>query len=244
MKNIKLTIAYQGTAYSGWQVQKNAVSIESKLMEAIQAVIGEDVKVYGSGRTDAGVHAEGQIANFKTDATIPPERFCYALNSQLPEDIRVLKSEAVPLTFHSRYCAKGKIYQYNLLPQVIDHPLYHAYSWQVRYALDLERMRKGAKYFLGNHDFAGFMSTGSSVKDTIRTIESLDFVEKGPLWVMTIKGNGFLYNMVRIIAGTLVEVGYGKIEPEQLTEIINSKNREKTGITAPARGLILKQVLY
>ncbi|SDY35590.1 tRNA pseudouridine38-40 synthase [Eubacterium barkeri] len=244
LRNIKLTISYKGTAYAGWQFQKNAPSIEEALLDAIGQVTGETVKLYGAGRTDAGVHAEGQVANFTTASRIPGERFSLALNTKLPRDIRVVESQLVPVEFHSRYSAIGKIYAYTLYIAPIESPFYWDYSWHIRETLDLAAMKSAATAFLGEHDFRGFMSTGSSVKSTVRQIDALSIQSAGPLIRLTFQGNGFLYNMVRIITGTLVSVGMGKIKSGEIPGIIASGDRELGGMTAPAQGLMLKKVIY
>ncbi|MEA5074697.1 MAG: tRNA pseudouridine(38-40) synthase TruA [Eubacterium aggregans] len=244
MRNIKLTISYKGTAYAGWQFQKNAHSIEEALLDAIHQVTGEVVKLYGAGRTDAGVHAQGQVANFTTASRIPPERFALALNTKLPRDIRVMESHQVPEDFHSRYSAVGKIYAYTLYTAPIESPFYWDYTWHIREVLDLRAMDTAARAFCGEHDFRGFMSTGSAVKSTVRRIDTLTIEDHSPEIQLTIQGNGFLYNMVRIITGTLVAVGMGKIKAEDIPGIIESGDREQGGITAPAQGLMLKKVIY
>lgn len=244
LRNIKLTISYKGTAYAGWQFQKNAPSIEEALLDAIGQVTGETVKLYGAGRTDAGVHAEGQVANFTTASRIPSERFSLALNTKLPRDIRVVESQLVPEEFHSRYSAIGKIYAYTLYTAPIESPFYWDYIWHIREVLDLRAMDTAARAFCGEHDFRGFMSTGSAVKSTVRRIDTLTIEDHGPEIQLTFQGNGFLYNMVRIITGTLVAVGMGKIKAEDIPGIIESGDREQGGITAPAQGLMLKKVIY
>lgn len=244
MVNIALTVAYRGTHYAGWQIQPNAPSIQAAIVKAIAAVTGETVSLNASGRTDAGVHAEAQVANFNTDSTIPPQRFALALNTKLPRDIRILSSVAVAPTFHSRYDAQGKTYCYRLYLGVVDSPFYHDYTWHIKENLMVDAMKKGAEAFMGTHDFKGFMSTGSSVKTTIRTIYRIHLAQEGPLVTLSYTGSGFLYNMVRIITGTLVAVGKGQISPEELPAIIQSGERSRAGITAPARGLMLQKVFY
>ena len=207
MTNIKLTIQYDGTNYCGWQRQKNGISIQEKVEDAIYLVTGEKVKLIASGRTDRGVHAQGQVANFITSSKIPPDRFKYALNSKLPQDISIVKSELVPENFHARYDAKGKVYRYVIFNGEIRNPLYNRYAYHVPVKLDFDLMDKAKDYFLGRHDFRAFMAQGSSVKSTIRTIKDINLDKREELIFFTIEGDGFLYNMVRIIVGTLVEVG-------------------------------------
>ncbi|NLX61412.1 MAG: tRNA pseudouridine(38-40) synthase TruA [Tissierellia bacterium] len=244
MTNIKLTIQYDGTNYCGWQKQKNGISIQEKIEDAIYLVTGEEVNLIGSGRTDRGVHAQGQVANFITSSKVPPSRFKYALNSKLPEDISIVKSELVADDFHSRYDAKGKIYRYLIYNGEIRNPLYNRYAYHVPIKLDFQSMDKAKNYFLGSHDFKAFMAQGSSVKSTVRTIKGISLDQKGNLICLTIEGDGFLYNMVRIIVGTLVEVGLGKIKGDSIPHIIKSKDRKMAGHTAPAKGLCLEKVYY
>ncbi|MDO4288213.1 MAG: tRNA pseudouridine(38-40) synthase TruA [Eubacterium sp.] len=244
MRNIHIIVAYRGTHYAGWQRQPNGVTVEEKLREAIHSITGEWTTIYGSGRTDAGVHAHGQSANFHTDASIPPERFALAMNTKLPEDIRVMSSREVPEDFHSRFDARGKRYLYQLYLDKIADPFISDYAWQIERPLDMAAMERAAACFEGIHDFAGFMAAGSAVKDTVRTIHSIEFTKDDKLLTLAFTGNGFLYNMVRIITGTLVAVGLGKIGAGAIPEIIASKRREAAGITAPARGLFLDEVFY
>lgn len=244
MKNIKLTIQYDGTNYCGWQKQKNCPSIQEEIEKAIFKVTGEKVNLIGAGRTDKGVHAQGQVANFMTTSSIPADRFKYALNSKLPSDIKIIESQLVDKSFHSRYDALGKKYAYIIFNREILNPLYRNYSYHIPYGLDYEKMKIAAEYFKGTHDFSAFMASNSSVKNTVRTIYDIDLKKDGELIYISIKGNGFLYNMVRIIVGTLVEVGSGKLSPHSIASIIESKNRQKAGHTAPAKGLYLVEVYY
>ncbi len=244
MGNIKLVIQYDGTNYCGWQKQKNGISIQEEIEKAIFIVTGEKVNLIGAGRTDKGVHAQGQVANFLTSSSIPADKFKYALNSKLPEDIKVIESELVDDSFHSRYDALGKKYTYIIYNRRILNPLYRNYSYHVPYKLNFHYMEEAAKYFLGTHDFSAFMASNSSVKSTIRTIYNIDLKKDKDLICISIKGNGFLYNMVRIIVGTLVEVGSGKLNPNSIPNIIESKDRKKAGHTAPAKGLYLDEVYY
>jgi len=244
MPNIKLVIQYDGTDYSGWQKQPSMVSIQETIEDAIFKVTGEKVNLIGAGRTDKGVHAQGQVANFITNSNIPADRFKYAINSNLPEDIRIIESEQVHDSFHSRYDAKGKKYTYTIFNGKILNPIYRRYSYHVPYELNLNDMNQAAKYFLGTHDFSAFMSSNSSVKSTIRTLYHVELKKDGDLIYVSLQGNGFLYNMVRIIVGTLVEVGTGKLTPSSIVHIIESKDRKKAGHTAPAKGLCLEKVYY
>lgn len=242
--NIKLRLQYDGTNYHGWQIQKNGVTVQQTLMDAIEAVTGERVTVIGCGRTDAGVHAMNYVCNFLTSSCVPSVKYPYALNSHLPDDIRVFEAEAVTEDFHAGDCAEKKRYIYRILNSDINDAFLSKYAWHVKMPLDIEAMREASKAFLGEHDFVGFASSGFSVKTTVRTIYSLDITKEENLLTIDICGNGFLYNMVRIIAGTLVHVGAGRIDPSDMGRIIASKCREEAGITAPAHGLFLKEVYY
>lgn len=246
-KNIKLTIEYDGTNYSGWQKQKDSSinTVQKTLEEAISKVTGEDCEVIGSSRTDAGVHALGFVANFITESRIPPDKFKYAINSKLPEDIVIKNSEEVPLEFHSRLDSKGKKYVYTIINREERAAIWRNYAYHFHKKLDTDLMKQGSKFFIGTHEFDAFYKkTGSSVKSTIRTIYYCDVVSKGDIIEFIVIGNGFLYNMVRIMAGTLIEVGIGKIEPKDIQSILASKNREKAGKTLPPQGLCLHEVFY
>lgn len=243
MRNLKLTIQYDGTKYCGWQKQPNSSGIQGTIEYAIYEITKEKVNIIGSGRTDAGVHALGQVANFKTNSNIPAARMPDALNAKLPKDISIIDCQEVSDDFHSRYSATGKIYRYLIYNKPYRSPLYKDISYHVRYDLDIEKMRVEAQSLLGTHEFKGFMSSGSSVKDTVRTIHNISIEESGDLIVLEVEGNGFLYNMVRIIVGTLVDIGRGRID-KPLEEIIASQDRGEAGHTAPAHGLFLKKVHY
>lgn len=243
MRNLKLTIQYDGSKYCGWQKQPNSPGIQGTIEYAIYEITREKVNITGSGRTDAGVHALGQVANFKTNCTIPASRIPDALNAKLPKDISIINCEEVDDDFHSRYSANGKIYRYLIYNKPYRSPLYKDTSYHVRYDLDMDKMRLEAKSLLGEHDFKGFMSSGSSVKDTVRTIYDISITESEDLIVFEVEGNGFLYNMVRIIVGTLIDIGRGRIT-KSMEEIIASGDRGQCGHTAPAHGLFLKKVHY
>ncbi|MEA4827695.1 MAG: tRNA pseudouridine(38-40) synthase TruA [Clostridium sp.] len=243
-KNIKITIEYDGTNYAGWQKQKNAITIQQKVEEAIAEVTGNHIEVIGCSRTDAGVHAKGFVGNFITDSTIPPEKFKYAINNKLPDDIVILKSEEVPLSFHSRYCSKGKTYVYTILNRNERPVINKNYVYQVSNLLDLDLMTEGSKHFLGKHYFDSFRKSGSSVKSTERTIYSIDIKKEGEYITIKVTGDGFLYNMVRIMVGTLIEVGIGKIPPTDISNIIRAKDRARAGKSVPPQGLCLHKVFY
>lgn len=244
MSNIKLTIEYDGTNYHGWQSQKNALSIQDTLENALRKLTGEECKLIGSSRTDVGVHALGQVANFHTNSRIPPEKFSYALNSILPKDIAIKESAEVPLDFHSRHCAKGKKYKYIICNSTYRPALLRNRAWHISSPLNIEAMSKAAMYFQGTHDFSAFRATGSSVKTSVRTIMQTSLKANEEIIEFEISGNGFLYNMVRIIMGTLAEVGMGKIPYDAVPEIIESCDRTRAGKTAPAQGLYLVEVYY
>lgn len=243
MRNLKITIQYNGKNYCGWQRQPNSLGIQGNIENAIYEITKEKVKLIGSGRTDAGVHAFGQVANFLINSNIPASKLPLAINSKLPKDISVIDCVEVDDNFHSRYSAIGKTYRYLIYHSQHRSPIYKDISYQVKYDLDIEKMKKEAKFLLGEHDFCGFMSSGSSVLDTVRTISDISIKTEEDLIIIEITGNGFLYNMVRIIVGTLVDIGRGKID-ESLEDIISSKDRKKAGHTAPAHGLFLKKVYY
>lgn len=242
--NIKLKIQYDGTEYHGWQIQAGDATIQEELTKAVRCITGGEVKLKGCGRTDAGVHAESYVCNFHTDARIPVDRYPYALNSKLPKDIVCRSAELAEDDFDANRSAKAKRYIYKIYNSDIPDAFLGRYSWQYKHKLDVEKMKLAAKAFVGEHDFIGFASSGFTVKTTIRTIYSLDVKREGDLITIDVCGNGFLYNMVRIIAGTLAFVGSGKIEPEDMEAIIASKCRERAGVTAPPHGLCLKEVYY
>ena len=244
MKNIKLIISYRGTHYSGWQVQTNGITIQETIEKAIKQLTGERINLIGSGRTDAGVHAIAQCANFLTESTIPPDAFYKAINTKLPDDIRILESQWCDQSFHSRYDAKGKSYIYKICEDQVVSPFTTDLAFHVADSLDWKAMKEAAAHFIGEHDFRSFMASGSSVKSTVRTIEEISFEKNDSLREITFKGNGFLYNMVRIMVGTLYEVGRHRIAALDIQKIILSKDRSLAGITAPAYGLYLKEVYY
>ncbi len=242
--NVKLTVSYDGTAYCGWQLQKNGISVAETLNAAIERVTGEKVRVVGSGRTDAGVHAEGQVACFRTDAAIPPEKFYKAINAFLPPDVRVLKSERVADDFHPVKNAKKKTYEYSAYFSRTELPLKDRYAIKLDDNVNAAAMEKAAKLLVGEHDFKSFCSTGSSVKTTVRTIYSFDVKRENENVKFTVTGNGFLYNMVRIMVGTLFEIGKGKLSEKDLSDMLSGGGRSKGGKTVPAKGLCLKSVIY
>ncbi|MDV4152441.1 tRNA pseudouridine(38-40) synthase TruA [Clostridium sp. AL.422] len=244
MRNIKLTIEYDGTNYLGWQKQKVGKTIQGTIEEAIRSLTNEDIEVTGSSRTDAGVHAKGFIANFKTNNKIPANKYREAINHKLPEDIVILKSEEVNEEFHARYNARGKTYSYSILNRDVPSAIDRSYLYHVKRKLDLEAMKEACKYFIGTHDFVAFKTSGSSVKTTIRTISELYIEENDNIIKIYVTGDGFLYNMVRIIVGTLIMAGSHKIKPNEIKNIIANKQRENAGICVPATGLVLEKVYY
>lgn len=243
-KRICLTVAYDGTAYSGFQVQKNGRTIEGELNRALTELTGEDIRVIGASRTDAGVHGLCNRAVFDTASPIPGEKFSYALNQRLPEDIRVQSAEETAPDFHPRHCHSAKTYEYYIWNAPFPNPVKRLYAHFTYVPLDTEKMRRAAAYLVGEHDFASFCSVGSSAETTVREIYRLDVERSGQEIVIRVTGNGFLYNMVRIIAGTLMEVGRGSMAPEKMEEILAAKERAAAGPTAPACGLILTDIDY
>lgn len=244
MNNIKLTIEYDGTNFIGWQKQARGNSIQGEIENAINLVTGETINLIGSGRTDSGVHAKEQIANFMTKSSIPADRFKFALNNHLSREIAIINSEKVDDSFHSRHDAIGKRYKYLIYSNPIRSPLYRNFAYYVPYQLNFHKMLESIECFLGTHDFTSFMASNSSVKTTIRTVNNISIDKKGDLITFTIQGNGFLYNMVRIIVGTLVDIGRGQLEAKDISDIIKSKNRQTAGHTAPPQGLYLEKVYY
>ena len=245
MKRIKLTVAYDGTAYRGWQVQPNGITIEEVLNKALSDLLKEPVCIIGASRTDSGVHANGNVAIFDTENRMPGDKICFAVNQRLPEDIRVLNSEEVPLDWHPRKQNCIKTYEYKILNCRIDVPTRRLYAHFTYFPLDVEKMREAAQYLIGEHDFTSFCATKHQAEETVRTLYQID-VEKGTDDIITIRlrGNGFLYNMVRIIAGTLMKVGMGMCPPEEVKAILEARDRQKAGQTAPAKGLTLMGIEY
>lgn len=236
-----MTVAYDGTNYHGFQEQDNAVTIEGELKKALCSLLGTAVEVIGASRTDAGVHARCNVAVFDTDSAIPAEKFSYALNQRLPEDIRIQDSMEVAADFHPRHCHSLKTYEYHVLNRRIPDPTRTRYAYFTYVPLKLEWMKQAAGFLVGEHDFVSFCSTHTQAETTVRTITACEVTAWGDEIVIRVQGNGFLYNMVRIIAGTLLEVGSGRREPEQILEILEAKDRKAAGPTAPPNGLMLVQ---
>lgn len=244
MKRILLTISYDGTNYSGWQKQKNAVTVQGEFDKACSTLFKTDIESIGASRTDAGVHALGQRAVIDVDTSIPAEKIPLALNPLLPDDIVVTHAEEVGADFNPRFKAVKKTYEYSIYNAPFRNPIYRNYSEYVRCELDLDSMRTACEAFVGEHDFRAFCASGNSSKTTVRTIYSLDIEKDGDFIKIRVTGNGFLYNMVRIIAGTLIYVGEGRIAPDDLPEIIASGDRRKAGKTAGPSGLVLVKIMY
>ena len=244
MRNIKLTIEYDGKCYNGWQKQPDKLNIQGEIEKAIYNITQEEVDLIGSGRTDAGVHALGQVANFKTNSALPIEKLSLAINSQLKSSIIIKKAEEVDERFHSRYTAKQKTYRYIINNSKTGTAIYRNLEYCFPVKLNVEKMVEAAKYFEGEHDFKAFKSSGTSGKNSVRTIYKAEVRRDGERIIIELTGNGFLYNMVRIISGTLLDVGLGKIEPNEIPDIIEKKDRTKAGKTLPAHGLYLVKVQY
>ncbi len=254
MKRVKLIVAYDGTAYCGWQIQKNGITVEEVLNTHLSRLLGEDIHVTGASRTDAGVHALGNVAVFDTNTKIPGEKISYALNQSLPEDIRIRGSKEVEPDFHPRYHNSVKTYEYRIYNSPFEMPLCRGNTYFFHRKLDTEKMQAAADYLLGEHDFAAFCSSHAQVRETTRTIYRARVLTEeeqpageetgGRLIRFQISGNGFLYNMVRIIAGTLIEVGLSKYPPEHMKEILEGRDREQAGACAPAKGLTLLGIRY
>lgn len=242
--NIRLDLRFDGTNYHGWQIQPGKPTVQGILKDALFKVTGEDITPNGCGRTDSGVHASGYVCNFETSSAVPCDRLPYALNTFLPEDIVCVNAECVPDDFSSSYSAKAKTYRYTIDNSTFSDVFMQRFAWHYKYALDIDKMRRAGQYFLGTHDFIGFAKSGFTVKTTVRTIYDIKIEKNNDIITIDVTGNGFLYNMVRIIAGTLVFAGAGKLDPDSLGDIIESRSRSMAGITAPAKGLCLREVFY
>ncbi len=244
MRNLLLTLQFDGSKYHGWQVQPNAVTVQQILQDCIEEILQKRESVVGCSRTDAGVHANMYCCNVKTENHIPCKNFKQALNSTLPYDIAVLDCREVDLDFHSRYDCKSKEYIYKIYNSEVKNPFLHEYALHYKYPLDAEMLNRQAKYFIGTYDYSGFCSANSSVKSTVRTVKNACVERHGDMVVFTVEADGFLYNMVRIMVGTLLNIAQGKIEEDTVLDIIKSKNRTRAGITAPPCGLYLNKVNY
>lgn len=241
---VKLVVAYEGTNYCGWQIQPNGITIEQVLNETLSSLLGEEITVTGASRTDAGVHSLGNVAVFETHTKMPAEKISFALNQRLPEDIVVQESCQVPEDFHPRFSKSGKTYEYRILNCRFRQPLERRTSYFYHYPLNVSAMQKAAAYLVGEHDFTSFASVHAQTNTYVRTIYALDVVREGDMIRIRVQGNGFLYNMVRIIAGTLIQVGAGIKKPEDMESILAGKDRELAGPTAPAHGLTMIGLEY
>lgn len=241
---VKLVVAYDGTDYSGWQVQKNGISIQQRINEAVSGLFNTQLQVMGASRTDAGVHAMGNVCAFDVDTAMPAEKIAFALNARLPQDIVIQSSEEVPADFHPRYDAIEKTYEYHILNRQHKQPLKMRTCYFFHHPLDEAKMRAACAPLIGEHDFTSFASIHSQTKSFVRTIYSLGVRREGDEVIIRVTGNGFLYNMVRIIAGTLIQVGSGKREPSCTAGILAARDRGAAGPTAPAKGLVLVEICY
>ncbi|MDO4298187.1 MAG: tRNA pseudouridine(38-40) synthase TruA [Lachnospiraceae bacterium] len=243
-KRVKLTVAYDGTNYCGWQIQPNGITIESELNRHLSELLQEEIHVIGASRTDAGVHALGNVAVFDTSARMPAEKISYAMNTRLPADIRIQDSCEVRSDFHPRFCETVKTYEYKICNRRFPNPCERLYSLFYYWDLDVEKMRQAAVYLVGEHDFTSFCTNRPEVPNRVRTIYSLDVEKSGDMITIRVRGNGFLYNMVRIISGTLLRVGNGMIQPEEISGILAAKDRKRAGETARPEGLTLVRIEY
>jgi len=244
MRNIKLTIRYDGTAYAGWQTQGNARAIQEVLEKALGSVTDEKVKLIASGRTDAGVHAEAQVANFRTRSRLPLKAILKAVNSRLPKDIVVTRIDEVPARFNAQHDAKSKVYRYTIANGDSVDPFLRHYAAKYFYSLDMRAMRRAAKHLVGRHDFSAFRSIDARRADPVKKIRRIRIEKSGKLVYIYMEADGFLYNMARAMVGTLIEAARGKIRPEYVKEILKRKERRLCGPTAPAKGLCLVKVRY
>jgi len=245
MRNIRLLIEYNGTNYQGWQVQPKGPTIQGMVEEKLALITGEAVHLIGSGRTDSGVHAFGQVANFKTKSQLNIHSIQKALNSLLPPDIMIRRAEEVEEGFDARKQSKSKVYEYRILNRELRSAFDHEYAWHIPQKLDLEEMRKATRILIGEHDFSSFRSVGSPTRTAIRRVIRAEWKKGQDGFIrFEVEANGFLKQMVRAMVGTLVEVGKGKIDSEEFQKILDSKNRREAGPTAPAHGLFLKEVKY
>ncbi|MCR5208094.1 MAG: tRNA pseudouridine(38-40) synthase TruA [Eubacterium sp.] len=244
IKRLLFTIKYDGSAYHGWQVQKNALTVQEAFQDAVEKVFGSRLDVIGCSRTDSSVHAEMYCVSLDTDMNITPDGAVLALNTYLPSDIAAMECKEVPLDFHPRYSCKSKQYVYKIYNGKIRNPFLNKYAYHYRYNIDTERLNREAQAFLGTHDYSGFCSVKSDVENTVRTVYSASLKREGDLVLFTVEADGFLYNMVRIMAGTLLFINEGKIKDGELADIINSKDRTRAGKTAPPHGLYLNKVNY
>ena len=239
-----MVVAYDGTNYCGWQVQPNGITIEEVLNRNLSNLLGEKIEVMGASRTDSGVHSLGNVAVFDTNTRMPADKIAFALNQRLPEDIVVQGSCEVPSDWHPRYQESTKTYEYRILNRTFRMPTRRLDTYFYHYPLDVEQMSEAASYLVGTHDFASFCAANAQVKSTVRTIYSCTAQKENDIITIRVTGDGFLYNMARIIAGTLIEVGAGKRRPEEIKDILAAENRDAAGPTAPAQGLTMMGIEY
>ncbi len=244
MRRIMLVLAYDGTNFYGYQVQNDDRTVQKVVQDALYTLTGENIKSVASGRTDSGVHAQGQVVHFDTNSTIPASKFKDALNSLLDKDVRILKSKQVKNDFHARYDAKSKIYKYTIYNGDVENPLNSRYTAFYPYKIDFDKINDAIKEIVGTHDFKCFLASGSQVQNTVRTIDYIKVTKKAKTITFTIKGNGFLYNMVRIIVGTLLDVSQGRLTAQNVKDAIELKSRKLCGKTMPPNGLCLYKVFY
>ncbi len=245
LRSLRLTLEYDGSKYFGWQTQRDQPTVQETIEQAIAKIVGEKVALHGSGRTDRGAHALGQVAHFQCDSILPTERWLAALNAHLPDDIAVLRVEEVDADFHARFSARSKTYRYRITNRTVRSPLLRARAWFVPESLDLDRMRQAAAHLVGEHDFRAFMKEGSQQKSTVRRVIRLEIERTGDDIIIEVEATGFLYTMVRAFVGCLVRVGRGRWEPESLEQVLRAGDRERVGPnTAPAQGLYLLEVQY
>ncbi len=244
MKRIKLTVAYDGTNYCGWQIQDNGITIEEVLNRELSKLLQEDIKIIGASRTDSGVHALGNVAVFDTQTRIPPEKISFALNQRLPDDIQIQESCQVADDFHPRFCDTIKTYEYRIWNDKFPNPLVRLYSKFCYFNVDVAKMEQAAAYLVGEHDFKSFCTPRTQVESTVRMVTEISFRTEGKMIIMTIRGTGFLYNMVRIIMGTLLKCGMNMYPPEHVKEILDAKDRAAAGPKAEACGLQLVGIEY
>jgi len=244
MRNIKVVVEYDGTDYFGFQRQPGKRTVQGEIENALARILKETVTVYGAGRTDAGVHALGQVVNFKTEGNVPTEKIAVAMNSVLPNDIVARDAAEMPDEFHARYSAKSRIYKYVILNTEIPSALFGRFVWQFPYYLDVARIRRAAKRLTGVHDFTSFSAAGMETVHRTRELKKLTVRRNGEFVIFELEANAFLHNMARIIVGTLVDIGQGKLEPKGITRILEAKDRRLAGKTAPPGGLVLMEVTY
>lgn len=244
MRNVKVVVEYDGTDYFGFQYQPNVPTVQEELEKALAKIVKEQVTVYGSGRTDAGVHATGQVISFRTEGTVPVERLCVAMNALLPRSIAAVVAEEVEQEFHARYAAKSRLYSYRILNRELRSAFWGRYSWLVARPLDVEAMREGARWLLGVHDFSSFSCAARDDGSPIRRMDVSDVRREGESVIVEVRANAFLRSMVRAIVGTLVEVGLGKRHSSEMREILEARDRRRAGKTAPPQGLCLVEVEY